>query len=192
MRIAAMIMSGLTAVAPAFAQTGDEAKIRALIAEWYERVSHPQARQPWVLMAPGSIEGGPGYAEIPYQPPDTRSAAAYSGPLINHELAARALRFVYDVDELVVNATLAKAEVWERGYFYAAAAQTTYELAVDTTFIFEKQADGEWKILAHDGSSQGIPPNKVTDPMPDLRAEYYAKCGPACDPVADAKKAKEW
>ena len=28
--------------------------------------------------------------------------------------------------------------------------------------------------------------------MPDLRDEYYTKCGSACDAVADAKKAKEW
>jgi len=49
-----------------------------------------------------------------------------------------------------------------------------------------------WKILAHEASSQGIPPNKITNPMPDLRAEYYARCGSACYPEADAKKAKEW
>ena len=116
----------------------------------------------------------------------------YSGPRINNELAAKAMRFAYDIDRLVVNPNLAKVDVWERGYFYASAAQKTYELAVDTVFVLEKQANGDWKILLHEGASQGIPPNKITTPMPDLREEFYAKCGSACDPVADAKKAKEW
>ena len=93
---------------------------------------------------------------------------------------------------LKVDARLAKAMVWERGYFYAWAAQKTYENAASTLFILEKQADGGWKILAHDANSIGIPPNKITDPMPDLRALYYQRCGSACDPVADAKKAAEW
>lgn len=80
----------------------------------------------------------------------------------------------------------------ERGYFYAAAAQVTYESAVSTVFLFEKMDDGRWLILAHDGSSQGIPPNKKTDPMPDLRDLYYSRCGSSCDPDADAMKAKEF
>ncbi len=48
----------------------------------------------------------------------------------------------YDIDRLVVNANLAKVDVWERGYFYASAAQKTYELAADTMFVLEKQAGG--------------------------------------------------
>jgi hypothetical protein len=191
MRLAALTVLTLAMAAPGYAQTAeDEAKIRAVIADWYERVGEPQARAPWALMAPGGIDAGPGYAEIPYQAPEHRSAAAYSGPRINHELAARAMRFTYDIDRIVLNPDLARVDVWERGYFYAYAAQKTYELAVDTMFIFQKQPNGEWKILLHEGSSQGIPPNKITDPMPDLRAEYYAGC-PTCDPVADAKKARE-
>jgi hypothetical protein len=193
MRLMGLIMLALAATAPAFAQTADdEPKIRAVIADWYVRVGPPEAKAPWALMAPGGIDAGPGYAEIPYRAREQRSAAAYSGPRINNEMAARAMRFAYDIDRLVVNPNLAKVDVWERGYFYASAAQRTYELAVDTMFVLEKQANGDWKILLHEGTSQGIPPNKITSPMPDLRDEYYAKCGPACDPIADAKKAKEW
>jgi len=192
MRYAVLSALALIASTPAVAQTSDdEAKVRAVIAEWYERVGHKEARQPYAVMAPGGIDAGPGFAEIPHQGREHRSAAAYSGPRINNELAAQAMRFTYDIDRLVVNANLAKADVWERGYFYAAAAQTTYERAADAMFILEKQADGGWKILAHEASSQGIPPNKITKPMPDLRAAYYAAC-PTCDPVADAKKAAEW
>lgn len=193
MRFVAPTALALMAAAPAFAQTAeDEAKVRAVIAEWYERVGHPEAHHPWVLMAPNGIDAGPGYADIPYQRPEQRSAAAYSGPRINHEMAAQAMRFAYDIDRLLMNADLAKVDVWERGYFYASAAQTTYERAADAMFVLEKQASGEWKILAHEASSQGIPPNKITSPMPDLHDEYYAKCGAACDPVADARKAKEF
>ncbi len=132
MRAIALILLTLSASAPAFAQTSDdEAKVRVVIAEWFERVGHAEARQPWVLMAPGGIDSGPGYAEIPYQPREQRSAAAYSGPRINHETAAQAMAFAFDIDQPILNADLAKVDVWERGYFYAAAAQKTYERAAE-------------------------------------------------------------
>jgi hypothetical protein len=107
-------------------------------------------------------------------------------------MASQAMKFTYDIDRLILNADLAKVDVWERGYFFAAAAQKTYERGVDAMFVLQKIDTGEWKILAHEASSQGIPPNKITNPMPDLRAEYYARCGSPCYPEADAKKAKEW
>src|SRR5690349_5727910 len=193
MRVIAIIAALLFSALPAFAQpNGDETKIRAVIAEWYQRVGKDQADQPYLLMAPGGIDGGPGFAEIPYQRPEQRSAAAYSGPRLNNELASKALKFSYDIDVLKVDARLAKAIVWERGYFYAWAAQQTYENAASAMFVFEKQADGRWLILAHEAHSEGIPPNKITSTMPDLRSLYYQRCGSACDPAADAKKAKEF
>lgn len=193
MRLITLTVLALAAATPAIAQTPeDEAKILSVIAEWYERVSHDQARQPYVLMAPNGIDAGPGYAEIPYRAREERSAAAYPGPFINNELASKAMRFTYDIDRLILNRDLARVDVWERGYFYASAAQKTYELAVDAMFVLQKMDDGAWKILAHDASSQGIPPNKITNPMPDLRDEYYARCGPSCDPVADAEKASKF
>ena len=73
------------------------------------------------------------------------------------------------------------------GYFYAWAAQKTYERAASALFIFEKQEDGRWLILAHQANSQGIPPNKITDPMPDLRGLFYETEGKGRDPEADAR-----
>ena len=191
--IGLMLFAALAFALPAFAQSADDAaKVRAVIAAWYQRVGKVPADAPWSLMAPGAIDGGPGYAEIPYQPPERRSRAAYSGPRINNELASKALKFAYDIDLMKLDPRLAKVRVWERGYFFAAAAQVTYENAVSTMFILEKQDNGAWLILAHEAHSEGIPPNKITKPMPDLRDAYYSKCGSACDPVADAKKAKEF
>jgi hypothetical protein len=189
--IGLMLCGALAFAFPAFAQE-DDAKVRAVIADWYRRVGQFEADAPWALMAPGGIDAGPGYAEIPYQARERRSRAGYDGPMINNELAAKALKFAYDIDVLKLDPRLAKVLVWERGYFFASAAQVTYENAVSTMFVLEKQANGSWLILAHHGSSQGIPPNKITNPMPDLRDLYYSRCGSACDPVADAKKAKEF
>jgi hypothetical protein len=188
--ILAMLAAALPLSTPAFAQEGgDEAKVTAVIADWYRRVGQTKADSPWALMAPGSIDGGPGYSE----PVDIDSgSAAIRGPWVNNELAARALKFSYDIDALVVDQHLAKVRVWERGYFFAWAAQTTYENAASTLFVLEKQADGEWKILAHEANSIGIPPNKITNPMPDLRDMYYAGPGKSRDPAKDAEAAKQF
>jgi hypothetical protein len=184
------MFAALPLAAPAFAQeSGDEAKVKAVLADWYQRVGQREADRPWALMAPGSIDGGPGYSE----PAEVnKSAAAYRGPWINNELAARALKFSYDIDALLIDDHLAKARVWERGYFYAWAAQQTYENAASALFVLEKQADGEWKILAHEATSQGIPPNKITNPMPDLREMYYQGPGKSRDPAKDAEAAKQF
>jgi hypothetical protein len=201
MRLVALILAALFAALPmlhgaSFAQTPeteDEAKVKAVIAEWYRRVGQSKAEAPWALMAPGAVDGGPGYS-VPADAGngDGPKSAVLRGPWINHELAARAMKFEYDIDQLVVESKLAKARVWERGYFYAWAAQTTYENAASALFVFEKQADGEWKILAHEANSIGIPPNKITNPMPDLREFYYSTIGKGRDPAADAEAAKRF
>lgn len=188
-RIVSLFLA-LFAAAPAFAQPADdEAAVRAVIADWYKRVSTPEADRPWAILAPGHICDGPGYSV----PSNLNSgSAALRGPWLNHEMAAKAMQFAYDVDAVKVDPRLAKVMVWERGYWFASAAQKTYELGARSMFVLEKQADGRWLILAHSVNSEGIPPNKITDPMPDLKALYYERCGSACDPVADAKKAAEW
>lgn len=190
MRFAFAIVFALFAALPALAQTAeDEAKVRGVIADWYERVGQKTADRPYLLMAPGAIDGGPGYSVAA----DLHSGnRGLRGPWINHELAARALKFAYDIDVLKVDPRFAKVYVWERGYFYAWAAQTTYENAASTLFILEKQDDGRWQILAHDARSTGIPPNKITDPMPDLRELYYTTVGKGRDPEADAQAAKDF
>src|SRR5690606_25693599 len=107
-------------------------------------------------MAPAGIDAGPGYAV----PADRDSGAAViRGPFINYELAARAMQFSYEIDLLKLDPRFAKAMVWERGYFFASAAQKTYENAASTVFVLEKLDSGEWKILLHDARSVGIPPN---------------------------------
>jgi len=188
--IALSILAAIVLLAPAAgAQATDEDKVRAVIADWYERVGQTPADAPWAIMAPGGISGGPGFSV----PADLHSgSAALRGPWLNHELAARAMQFAYDIDQLVIDDHLAKARVWERGYTFAPAAQKTYESAASALFVLEKQPDGSWLILAHEARSQGIPPNRITNPMPDLKALYYERCGAACDPEADAAKAAHW
>lgn len=185
-----LVLLAMLAPPAALAQApDDEARVLAVIADWYTRVGKNPADAPWALMAPGGIHGGPGT----HVPADLHSgSAAIRGPFLNHELAANVMVFKYDVDQLIVENRLAKARVWERGYQFASAAQKTYERGASALFVLEKQADGRWLILAHQASSQGIPPNKITDPMPDLKAMYYERCGDACDPAADALKASQW
>lgn len=164
--------------APAFAQSADETAIRETIAGWYAELRKGPAREHWRYFAPGSIDGGPRETELR---PESRARS----PTISNELAARAMKFSYDVDVLKIDASLAKAIVWERGYFYAWSSKVTYENAASTLFVFEKQPDGRWLILAHEANSVGIPPNKVTDPLPDLRPVWEAQHpnGPTAFPV---------
>ena len=138
----------------------------------------------WSLVAPGFIDASPHYDYI-----DTGSRAL--GPRVYTSLPAQAVKFAYDVDSIRRDETFAKVQVWERGYFYAWAAQKTYERGAATIFVLERrETDGRWLILAHQSSSQGIPPNKITNPMPDLRALYYSTQGKDRDPEADSKASK--
>lgn len=192
-RIAAISFALFLLAAPAVAQQPTaEDDIKALIARWYEVNTDKGAAKTWPLMAPGGINAGPGVHAVQTNPP----SAAASDIWINDELAAKALKFSYDIDQLVIDGRFAKARVWERGYFHAWAAQTTYELAASALFVFEKQAEGrdagKWLILAHEATSQGIPPTKITSPMPDLHDLFYATDGKDRDPAKDAEEAKKF
>ena len=183
-----LVLLLLLPVSQALADTpaeGDETAIRAVIATWYSELQKGAERRQWQLYAPGAIDGGPRETELN---PHSRARS----PTVSNELAAKALKFAYDVDVLTIDPRFAKAIVWERGYFYAWAAQQTYENAASTLFIFEKQRDGRWLILGHQAQSTGIPPNKRTDPMPDLRDLFYATQGKGRDPTADAEAAKKF
>lgn len=163
-----------------------EAEIRAVISQWYEELEKKDDGRYWTLTAPGFIEASPHYRYI-----DT--GARKLGPRVYTSLAATALKFAWDLDRLRADGAFAKAQVWERGYFYAWATQQTYEVGAATTFLLERsEADGRWLILAHQSSSQGIPPNKITAPMPDLREVYYGTDGKGRDPVADAEAARKF
>lgn len=172
---------------PAEANTGRGAshEIRQLIADWYAELAKKEAGRPDPLTAPGVINASPYFRHV-----DT--GAAVLGPRVYTSLAAKALKFDYEIERLKIDPHFAKARVWERGYFYAWAAQMTTERAAATTFVLERQQkDGRWLILAHETSSRGIPPGKHTDPMPDLRDLFYATEGKDRDPEADALKARK-
>jgi hypothetical protein len=157
---------------------GDEAAIRAVIEAWYKELQNGPERRHWQLYAPAAIDGGPGETEIN---PHSRARS----PTYSNELAARALKFAYDVDALVIDVHFAKVNVWERGYFYAWANQETYENAASAVFVMEKQRDGRWLILAHQANSIGIPETKRTVPLPDMRPLWESRQGtPAEHPAA--------
>jgi hypothetical protein len=182
-----LALPALIAATPALAQTpAAETEIRSVIADWYKELAKKQDGYPYRLTAPQFIDASPWYDHV-----DNGSRAL--GPRIYTSLAARAIEFRYDVDTLRIDPNFARASVWERGYFFAYAANKTYEMAHRTTFIFERgPSDGRWRIVAHESSSQGIPPNKITNPMPDLRARFYATEGKDRDPAEDARKAAQF
>jgi hypothetical protein len=185
LRASAALFLALLLAAPAAAQS-PEAAIRTTIARWYEELAKKEEGRWWGLFAPGYIDASPPYTYL-------KTGSRARAPRIYNSLPAVALKFVYDVDLIRRDGSFAKVRIWERGYFYAPAAQKTYENAAATTFILERsEKDGQWLILAHQSTSQGIPPNKITDPMPDLRALYYATQGKNRDPEADAKAASQW
>jgi hypothetical protein len=180
------LLLALFSVAPAMAQgpaASADDQIRATIARWYAELAKKDEGRMHDIVAPGFIDSTPHYRHV-----DNGSAAL--GPRIFTSLPALALKFAYTVGPIRRDATFAKVRVDERGYFYAAAAQKTYERSADTVFILERQEkDGRWLILAHQSGSYGIAPGRATDPMPDLRALYYATEGKDRDPAKDAEEA---
>jgi hypothetical protein len=157
-----------------------EQAIRATLARWYEELGKREEGRTWDIVGPGFIDSTP-----PSNHVDNGSRAL--GPRVYVSLAAQAVKFAWEIDSIRRDPSFAKVQVWERGYFYAFAAQQTYERAAATTFVLERrEPDGRWLILAHQSATLGIPPNKITDPMPDLRGLYYSTEGKDRDPAADA------
>jgi hypothetical protein len=172
----------LSLAGQASAETPDEA-IRATIARWYEELAKRDDGRPYALAAPGMIDASPYYDYV-----DTGSRAL--GPRIYTSLASRALKFDYRIRSIRSDASFARVNVHERGYFYAAASQVTYETAADTTFVLERGVeDGRWRILVHETGSIGFAPSQATDPMPDLRELFYTSIGKDRDPAKDAAEA---
>ena len=179
----------LLLAAPALAQTStasDEEKIRAAIAQWYEELAKGDKGRIYGIVAPGFINSTPHYRYI-------NNGSRALGPPVYTHMSLDALKFAYIIGAMRIDPNFARVRVSERGYFYAAAAQVTYERVMDTIFIFERQEkDGRWMILAHQSGSYGVAPGEATNPMPDLRELYYATKGKDRDPDADARKAKEF
>lgn len=188
MRVARLLLLLLLPV-PALAQElpeDPEKAIRAVIAQWYDELGKGPGGHAYAVVGSPFIEATPHYRYI-----DT--GAAVLGPPVYDSLAATALEFAYDVEFMRVDASFARVGVWERGYFYAFAAGRTYERAAATDFILERrEKDGRWLVVAHRTRSIGIPPNRKTDPMPDLRDVFYATVGKDRDPEADAREADKF
>jgi len=182
--LAVLLLLGVAAPATAQAPSAD-AQIRATIAEYYAELAKKDAGRPWRLEAPGFIDASPHYKHV-------NNGSAALGPRIFTSLPAQTPHFRYTIERVRADSSFAKVQVEERGYFYAAAAQVTYERSVSTDFIMERQEDGRWLILAHQSGSYGIAPGRETRPMPDLRAHYYANEGKGRDPAADAEAAKHF
>ncbi|MGZ8284543.1 MAG: hypothetical protein ACXWUQ_02835 [Allosphingosinicella sp.] len=162
-----------------------EAAIRDTLSRWYEELAKREEGRTWDIVAPGFIDASPPVYHV-----KTGSRAA--GPRVHASLAAQALKFDWEVERIRRDSIFARVDVWERGYFYAWAAQKTYERAAATTFILERrEKDGRWRIVAHQSGSYGIPPNKVSVPMPDLRDLYYSTEGKSRESAADARRAAE-
>lgn len=180
---ALLLLAAFAASASGSDTATDEAAIRAVIAQWYAELAKKDEGRIGEITAPDFITSTPHYRHI-----DT--GAAVLGPRVYTSLAATSLEFAYDIEAMRIDPNFAKASVWERGYSYAWAAQKTTERAAATVFVLERrEKDGRWLILAHQSGSYGIPPNKVTDPMPDLRDLFYATEGKDRDPEADARNA---
>jgi hypothetical protein len=183
--VRAFCLAALLGLPAAVAAAPVESGIRATIERWYEELGKKEQGRPWSLTAPGFIDASPPCRHLD-------SGARKLGPRVHTSLAAQALKFAFDIDRVRADSAFARVQVWERGYFYAWAAQTTYERGAAATFVLERsESDGRWRILAHQSSSQGLAPNRVTDPMPDLRALYYATEGKDRDPAADARAAAQ-
>ena len=165
----------LALAAPAISFTAvptEEARILSPIFRWYEELAKKREGRIYGLTAPGYIDASP---HVRYA--DTRSRKL--GPPIYDSLAATALKFSYEVESIRADSSFAKVRVWERAYFYAFASEVTYERAASTLFILERRdSDGRWLILAHQSSTQGIPPNKITSPMPDLSSVWEQRNKP--------------
>jgi len=154
--------------APARAESGEEAAIRALIDQWYEQQRAGESGRIYALLAPGAIDASPGYRHL-----DT--GAANRAPRVYTSLAATALRFEHEISRLDIDPRFARVGVWERGFSYAWAVERSYESAGYATFVLEKQPDGRWLVLAHETNRVGIPPNRRTDPLPDMRPLWEAR-----------------
>lgn len=161
----ALVLMGCASMASA---TSDDASIRALIDRWYEAQRAGEDGRLHTLLAAGAIDASPGYRHLDH-------GAANRAPRVYTSLAATALQFSHEISRLDIDTRFARAGVWERGFFYAWAAERSYERLGYATFVLEKQANGEWLVLAHQTGTVGIPPNMRTDPVPDMRALWEAR-----------------
>jgi hypothetical protein len=166
---ASMILSPLVAV-PA---RGDDAEaVKALIERWYAELRKNrmggQSRY-WTLLAPGSIVEP---SRRCYDPNKPQPRVLKLGETAFYGfLAIRAQKFAHEIESMQVDRTLARIQVWERGWIYAGATKTTYENAAGGTFILVKKEGEDWKILVYESRSSAVRAQDRDGPMPDLTPE---------------------
>lgn len=142
----------------------DEAAVRATIADWYAELRKGKGARPWNFLAPNA-------EVLPSECPDRCGpqprALKFPRPLYPRHLVRRAQKFEYDIEKMTVERTLARVDVWERGWTYAWALKKTTVAAADAWFILVKR-DGEWKILVYSSERRALRPKDREAPMPDL------------------------
>lgn len=147
-----------------------EDEVRAVVVEWYSQLSKGGDGSAFRLFAPLAIHDGSGCG----MHADGTPIKYYVSPL-TCELAYHALDFSYEIEQLKVDDNFARAEVWERGWFYAAANGVTYENAAHATFILERDDKGGWKIAAFTSRNAAVRPEHANDPMPDMRGAFFRR-----------------
>ncbi len=161
----ALLLTALLIALPAQAETEDEAAVRTLIAVWYGEMRKRASARPTKYLAPGAML-------LPEDCPDTCPPLKRSAdlrPLLGARyLAARAREFDYEIERLRVERTLARADVWERGFDYAWALKKTTQSAAAAIFVLEKREGEGWKVLVYQSLVRAIRPQDKDAPLPDL------------------------
>jgi hypothetical protein len=143
----------------------DEAAVRSLIADWYAELRKGKDARVWRFLAPGGIM-------LPSRCPDRcgpQPRALKPDELFRPRyLAEQAEKFAYEVERLRVERTLARADVWERGWRWAWAAKQTTMTAAAGTFILERRVGEDWKILVYQSESRALSLKDKDMPLPDL------------------------
>lgn len=147
----------------------DDKAVRETIAAWYAELRKIKNSQPWKLLAPqGEI--------LPRDCPDRCGpqprALKLPRRLYPYHLVRRAQKFDYDIEEMTVERTLARVDVWERGWTYAWALKKTTMAAADAWFILQK-IEGEWKVVVYSSQTRALRPKDREAPMPDLSDEPH-------------------
>ena len=147
-------------------RAADDGAVLSLISQWYQELRKGRAGRRLQLMAPGA-------ELLPRRCPDRcgpqpRALSPLERIAYPHYLAERAQEFTYEVERLTVEATLARVDVWERGFDYAPALEKTTQSAADAVFILEKREGEGWKVLLYRSLVRAVRAKDKDAPLPDL------------------------
>jgi hypothetical protein len=144
----------------------DEADVRALIGAWYDELRKGRDGHRWKYLAPSAML-------LPRYCPD-RCGPQPRALKLDELFRPRYLvelseKFAFEIERLKIEGTLARVDIWERGWRYAWAAERTTENAAVALFILEKRPGEDWKILVYNSESRALRPQDRDKPMPDLK-----------------------